>query len=168
MNDAAAFVLACNAPESRVEVFEVSVADIPQRNATLHLDQVFSDAPAIEGILAAHHFHVHNGATVAYQLSKDLPATRTGSDEKEADEVCATEMDEEGAGEAFDITVKDWSILIYDGELYPGEVQSQQGNSYEISTMAKYGGYWKIPKTKSSTQGIQLSKNWQSLFLSIP
>ncbi len=27
--------------------------------------------------------------------------------------------------------------------LYPGEVQSQQGNSYdyEVSTMAKYGGY---------------------------
>ncbi len=25
--------------------------------------------------------------------------------------------------------------------LYPGEVQSQQGNSYEVSTMAKSGGY---------------------------
>ena len=25
--------------------------------------------------------------------------------------------------------------------LYPGEVQSQQGNSYEVSTIAKSGGY---------------------------
>ena len=25
--------------------------------------------------------------------------------------------------------------------LYPGEVQSEQGNSYEVSTMAKSGGY---------------------------
>ena len=130
VNDAASFVLPCNSPESTVEVFQMSAADPAQRNATLNLDQVFSDAPAIEGILAAHHFHVHNGATVPYQLSKDLPATGTGSDEKETDEVGASEMDEEGADEALDITVKDWSIVIYDGELYPGAVQSQQGNSY--------------------------------------
>ena len=130
VNNAASFVLACNAPESTVEVFEMSAADIAQRNATLNLDQIFSDAPAIEGILAVHHFHVHNGATVAYPLSTDLPATGTGSDVKETDEVGASEMDEEGADEAFDITVKDWCIVIYDGELYPGEVQSQQGNSY--------------------------------------
>ena len=39
--------------------------------------------------------------------------------------------------------MKDWCIVIYDGELYPGEVQSQQGISYEVSTMAKSGGYWK-------------------------
>ena len=128
----------------------MSAADIAQRNATLNLDQVFSDARAIEGILAAHHFHVHNGATVVYPLSKDLPATRTGSDEKETDEVGASEMDEEGADEAFDITVKDWCIVIYDGELYHGEVQSQQGNSYEVSTVAKAGGYWKIPKTEDN------------------
>jgi len=150
LNDAASFVLACNAPESTVEVFKMSAADIAQRNATFNIDQVFSDAPAIEGILAAHHFHVHNGATVTYPLSKDLPATGTGSDERETDEVGVSEMDEEGADEAFDITVKDWCIVIYDGELYPGEVQShsQQGNSYDISTMAKSGGYWKIPKTE--------------------
>ena len=146
VNDAASFVLACNAPESTVEVFEMSAADIAQRNTTLNLDQVFSDAPAIEGILAAHHFHVSNGATVAYPLSKDVSATGTGSDEEETDEVDASGMDEEGADEAFDITVKDWCVVIYDGELYPGEVQSQQGNSYEVSTMAKSGGYWKIPK----------------------
>ena len=42
---------------------------------TLNLDQVFSDAPAIEGISAAHHFHVSNGAAVAYPLSKDVSAT---------------------------------------------------------------------------------------------
>ena len=91
VNDAASFVLAFNAPESTVEVF-------PQRNVTLNLDQVFSDAPAIEGILAAHHFHVHYGAsaTVAYPLSKDLPATGTGSDEKETYEVGASEMNEMG------------------------------------------------------------------------
>ena len=144
VNDAASFVLACNAPESTVEVFEMSAADIAQRNTTLNFDQVFSDAPAIEGILAAHHFHVSNGATVVYPLSKDVSAT--GTDEEETDEVDASGMDEEGADEAFDITVKDWCVVIYDGELYPGEVQSQQGNSYEVSTMAKSGGYWKIPK----------------------
>ena len=88
--------------------------------------------------------------TDVYPLRKDLPATGTGSDEKETDEVGASEMDEEGADEAFDITVKEWCIVIYDGELYPGEVQSQQGNSYEVSTMAKYGRYWKIPKTKDN------------------
>ena len=33
---------------------------------------------------------------VAYPLSKDLPATGTGSDEKETDEVGASEMDEMG------------------------------------------------------------------------
>jgi len=48
--------------------------------------------------------------------------------------------------EACDITVKDWCVVVYDGELYPGEVQSQQGNSYEVSTKAKLGEYWKIPK----------------------
>lgn len=144
VNDAASFVLACNAPESMVEVFEMSAADIAQRNTTLNLDQVFSDAPAIEGILAAHHFHVSNDATVVYPLSKDVSAT--GTDEEETDEVDASGMDEEGADEAFDITVKDWCVVIYDGELYPGEVQSQQGNSYEVSTMAKSAGYWKIPK----------------------
>ena len=128
----------------------MSAADIAQRNATLNLDQVFSDAPAIEGILAAHHFHVHNGATVAYPLSKDLPATGTGSDEKETNDVGFSETDEEGADEAFDITVKDWCIVIYDGKLYPSEVQSQQGNSYGVSTMAKSGGYWKIKKTEDN------------------
>jgi len=30
----------------------MSIADITQRNMALNLDQVFSDAPAIEGILA--------------------------------------------------------------------------------------------------------------------
>ena len=44
----------------------------PKEECDTNLDQVFSDAPAIEGILAAHHFHVHNGATVAYPLSKDI------------------------------------------------------------------------------------------------
>jgi hypothetical protein len=71
-------VLACNALESKVEVFEMSAADIAQRNLTLTLDQVFSDAPAIEAILAAHHFYVSNGATVAYTLRKDVSSTGTG------------------------------------------------------------------------------------------
>ena len=105
----------------------MSAADIAQRNTTLNLDQVFSDAPAIEGISAAHYFHVSNGAAVAYPLSKDVSAT--GSDEEETDEVDASGVDEEGADDTLDITVKDWCIVIYDGELYPGEVQSQQGNS---------------------------------------
>ena len=55
-------------------------------------------------------------------------------------------MDEEGTGETFDITVKDWCVCIYDSELYPGKVQSHQANSYEVSTMAKSRGYWTIPK----------------------
>ena len=56
----------------------MSAADIAQRNPTLTLDQVFSDAPAIEAILAAHHFYVSNGATVAYTLRKDVSSTGTG------------------------------------------------------------------------------------------
>ena len=74
INDAAS-LLACNAPESTVEVFEMSAADIAQRNTTHNLDQVFSNAPAIEGILAVLHFHVSNDATVAFPLSKDVSAT---------------------------------------------------------------------------------------------
>ena len=64
-----------------------------QRNTTLNLDQVFSDAPAFEGILAAHHFHANNGATVTYPLSKDASATGTGSNEEKTDEVDASGMD---------------------------------------------------------------------------
>ena len=74
VNDAASFVLAWNAPK-------MSVADITQRNMTLNLHKVFSNAPAIEGTLAGHHFHVTNSATVAYALSKDVSGT--GSDEEE-------------------------------------------------------------------------------------
>ena len=74
-------------------------------------------------------------------MSKDVLVTGTGSDEEETDEGDTTGMDEEGADEAFDITVKDWCVVIYDGELYLGEVQSQQGNGYEVSTMAKSGWY---------------------------
>ena len=91
----------------------MSAADIAQRNTTLNLDQVFNDAPAIR--LAVHQFHVSNDANVAYQLSKDVSAT--GSDEEETDEVDAYGMDEEGAYEPFDITVKEWCVVIYDGEL---------------------------------------------------
>ena len=79
VNDAPSFVLACNAPKSTVRVIEMSAADIAQRNTTLNLDQVFSDASAIKGILAAHYFHVSNGATVAYPLNKDVSAKGTGS-----------------------------------------------------------------------------------------
>ena len=51
---------------------------------------------------------------------------------------------EEGADEASDITENDLCIVIYDGKLDPGEVQPQQGNSYEVFTVAaKSGGYWK-------------------------
>ena len=37
--------------------------------------------------------------------------------------------------------------------LYTGEVQSQQGNSYEVSTMAKSGGY------DNSEEGQHLTHN---------
>ena len=107
---------------------------------TINFDEVFSDAPAIEGILAVHHFHVTNSAPVAHALRKDVSGT--GSDEEETDEIDAFGMHEE----AFDITVKDWCVVVYDGILDPSEDQLQQGNSYEVSTMAKSGGYWKIPK----------------------
>ena len=33
------------------------------------------------------------------------------------------------------------TCVILSTGLYPGEVQSQQGNSHEVSTMAKSGGY---------------------------
>ena len=59
-------------------------------------------------------------------MSKDVLVTGTGSDEEETDEGDTSGMDEEGADEAFDITVKDWCVVIYDGELYLGEVQSQK------------------------------------------
>ena len=108
----------------------------------LNLDQVFSDAPAIEGVLPVHHFHVTNSASVAYELSKDVSGT--GSDEEETDEVNASGMHDE----AFDITVKDQCVVVYNGGLYSCEVQSQLGNSYEVSTMAKSAEYWKIPKEK--------------------
>jgi len=113
VNDVASFVLACDVPNSMVEVFEMSAPDIAQRNTTLNLYQVFSDTPATEGILAVHHFRVSNDATVAYPLNKDVSATGTGSDEEETDKVEASGMHEEGTDEAFDITVKDWSVVIY-------------------------------------------------------
>ena len=58
---------------------------------------------------------------------------------------------EEWADEAFDITVTDWCIVIYDSELYPGEVQSQQGNGYVFYTMTNSGRYWKTPKNEDTT-----------------
>jgi len=97
----------------------MSVADITWRNMTLNLDQVFSDAHATEGLLAVHHLHVTNSATVAYALSKDVSGT--GSNEEETYEVNASGMHDE----AFDLTVKDWCVVVYGSELYPGEVQSQ-------------------------------------------
>ena len=127
----------------------------------------FSDAPAIEGILAAHHFHVHNCATVAYPLSKDLPAT--GTYEKETDEVGASEMDKEVADEAFNITVKDWCIVIYDGELYPVKFSHSKELAMRFPPWLNLEGTGKFQRrrTKSSTQGIKLNKNWQSIFLSM-
>ena len=79
-------------------------------------------------------------------MSKDVSAT--GTDEEETDEVDTSVMDEEWADGAYDIKVKVWCVVIYDGELYLSEVQSQQGNGCEVSTMAKSGGYWKIPKNE--------------------
>ena len=41
--------------------------------------------------------------------------------------------------------------------LYPGEVQSQQGYSYEVSTMAKSGGYG------NSEEGQHLTHTWDTI-----
>ena len=69
--------------------------------------------PSIFTRSSVHHFRVSNDATVAYPLNKDVSATGTGSDEEETDKVEASGMHEEGTDEAFDITVKDWSVVIY-------------------------------------------------------
>ena len=47
--------------------------------------------------------------------------------------------------------------------LYPGEVPPQQGNGYEVYTMAKAGNSVLSRSTQSYTQqpGIKISKNWQ-------
>ena len=67
-----------------------------------------SDAPAIEGILAVHHFHVtntSNSATVGYALSKNVSGTIVVDEETYA--VNGSGMPDE----AFDITVKDWYVV---------------------------------------------------------
>jgi len=131
VTNASSFVEAASADDaSKVKVLEMAESEITQRNESLNLAHVFSNAPAIQGISGAHYLKISGGRAVSYTMSKDADSA--------ADE-------ESGQNDDPDVEVKDWCLVEYDNELFPGEVISKIGENYEVSVMVKSGGYWKWP-----------------------
>ena len=124
INNASSFTEAAGA--SNVKVVEVKPCEIDEINKALGIDQVFKDANLIQGIARVHYVAYVKGKTVLFPLTSDV-------DSDEWDDNVSR------------IFVRDWCLVEYQGNLYPGEVQKIVCGESQVSVMVPVGNNWKWP-----------------------
>ncbi|KAG8184845.1 hypothetical protein JTE90_012093 [Oedothorax gibbosus] len=107
----------------------MSKSDIQMINEELHLNDVFSNSEAIEGVKKTHFWEVIEGITKTCKLSKTNYYTLKPKLE-------------------LAIKIGEWVLVQYDGEHYPGEVKAIENNDYSVSVMIKAGRNWKWPSNE--------------------
>ena len=112
VNNASSFTKA--AGTSHVKVVEVKPYEIDKINKALGIEEVFKEAGQIQGIARVHHVAYKNGKTVHLPLTSD-------ADSNEWDDNVSK------------ISVRDWCVVEYQGNMYPGEVKRTQSTRLLIA-----------------------------------
>lgn len=111
---------------SNVKVVLMNTEDIETRNNSLKLNSLFADALPFEGISRVH----------CLLVDKKRPKGSWVSDLKPARSNNFIET----------IAVGDWVEVLYEGKLYPGELNKIENGEYLVKVMVKSGQYWKWPE----------------------
>jgi hypothetical protein len=115
-----------------VDVVEMTSDEIDKRNATLNVEEVFQNAPAVKGIKSVHSIQVIDSVLHAHTTTKAAKETNIP--------VAQSTLDSEN------LNVSSWCVVQYEDELFPGEIKAVVGDSYEVSVMVEAGKYWKWPQ----------------------
>ena len=107
-------------------MIEVRPCDIDEINKALGIDQVFKDASLIHGIARVHYVAYEKGKTVHFPLTSD-------ADSDEWDDNVSR------------ISIRDWCLVEYQGNMCPGEVQKIVCGEYQVSVMVLASNNWKWP-----------------------
>ena len=159
VKDAATFVAAAT-QMPKVQVEEMTSADIKTRNDHLHLDDVFDKAEPIRNIAQMHFIEVTGSKVVPFLLTTDAALTNDREEQMDVDMESVdggasnmvhdvhvvTEVHSQDSSE--EIKVGDWFVVEYDGENFPGEVKEIGEEDFRVSVMHSAGKNWKWPGFK--------------------